>query len=139
MKHHVTALCLASLLSVAVTEAAAEGTLGLELNNAVNHDSVCRLSFMVHNGLDVQLETLGLEVVLLDKQGLAQDFLMLRSGNLPTGKRRVRQFDLPDVNCNNLGEVLINDVAECTAEGLDANGCLAILTPSSRIAIKLGL
>ncbi len=139
MKDYLKKLCFASLFTLAVADASANGTLGIELNNAVNHDSVCRLSFQIHNGLDHPLEAIGLEVVLLDKEGLATDFLMLRAGNMPKGKRRIRQFNLPDVNCNTLGEVLINDISECAAGDLDANGCLAALVPSSRIDIKLGL
>lgn len=120
-------------------EAATGGSLDLQLNNATSRDGVCRLSFLVRNGLDVAVRDLGLEIVLMNSEGLAQDFMMLRTGELAKGKRRVRQFDLPDVNCSDLGEVLINDVADCQGEGLDNARCLAVLRPSSKTAIKLGL
>lgn len=115
------------------------GSLDLELNNSVQHDGVCRLSFMVRNGLTVPVKDVGLEVVLLNKDGLAQDFMMLRTGELIKGKRRVRQFDLPDVSCGDIGEILINDVADCQGEGLNPASCLAVLSVSSRTSIKLGL
>lgn len=115
------------------------GALDLQLNNAVSHDGVCRLSFLVRNGLDVALKDLGLEIVLLDKDGLARNFMMLRTGELIRGKRRVRQFDLPDVDCATIGEVLVNDVADCQGDGLTSASCLAALKPSSKTAIKLGL
>jgi hypothetical protein len=94
---------------------------------------------MVRNGLAVPVKDVGLEVVLLNKDGLAQDFMMLRTGELIKGKRRVRQFDLPDVSCGDIGEILINDVADCQGEGLNPANCLAVLSASSRTSIKLGL
>lgn len=111
----------------------------LELNNLTQHDNVCRLSFMVHNGLDSVLTDLGLEIVLMDTNGLAQDFMMLRTGRLVSDKRRVRQFDLPDVVCSSLGEILINDVSDCQGEGLTPESCLGVLNPISKSKVKLGL
>ncbi|MCV6577492.1 MAG: hypothetical protein OIF58_17345 [Cohaesibacter sp.] len=134
-------LSLAFVLMPLFGAAHAQGSqsLDLELNNSVQHDGVCRLSFMVRNGLSVPVTDLGLEVVLLNKDGLAQDFMMLRTGELISGKRRIRQFDLPDIACGDIGEILINDVADCQGEDLTPASCLVKLKPSSRTAIKLGL
>lgn len=114
-------------------------SLTLELNNARQSEDICRLSFMIGNQLGTTLEDIGLEVVLLDKNGLAQDFLLLRSGRLTEGKRRIRQFDLQGVSCTDLGEILVNDVSDCQGTGLDANLCLDALSTSSRAGIKLGV
>ena len=121
------------------TAATPDASIALELNNATDYDSVCRLSFMVRNGLDTAIDDMGLEIVLLSSEGLAQDFMMLRTGSLIAGKRRVRQFDLPDVSCGDIGEVLINDVADCQGEGLTASSCLGVLDLSTKTDIKFGL
>ena len=137
----VTSLVLLPALSASAADKDKDKDkdIRLELNNAQDQDSVCRLSFLVRNGLETTLDDMGLEIVLLNRDGLAQDFLMLRTGPLIAGKRRVRQFDLPDTTCSNIGEVLINDVSDCQGAGLDASACLAALKTSSKTAIKLGL
>ena len=134
-------LLLASAPAYAAeTKAAGQNnTIAIELNNASQQEDVCRLSFLVRNGFDKTLKDIGIEIVLLSQGGLAQDFMMLRTGELSAGKRRVRQFDLPDVACADLGEILINDVSDCQGDGLSAPFCLAALRPSSRISVKLGL
>ncbi|WP_319531780.1 hypothetical protein [uncultured Cohaesibacter sp.] len=114
-------------------------SIAIQLNNTVTNDGVCRLSFMVRNGLEVPLSDLGIEIVLLDKQGMAQDFMMLRASELTAGKRRILQFDLPGVGCGDLSEILINDVSDCKADGMTPASCLAALEPSSLTAVKLGL
>jgi len=135
----------ASIFLVTSAEAqqtAAKGSseeLSLELNNARQSEDICRLTFMIGNQLGTTLEDIGLEVVLLDKNGLAQDFLLLRSGRLTEGKRRIRQFDLQGVSCTDLGEILVNDVSDCQGAGLDAKLCLGALSTSSRAGIKLGV
>ncbi|WP_321446510.1 hypothetical protein [uncultured Cohaesibacter sp.] len=135
--------CLFPLLhaSAQATEAAPDSdrVISVELNNAQALEGACRLSFLIRNDLGVPLETMGIEIVMLDKKGLAQDLMVLSTGALSQGKRRLRQFDLPDVDCDALSEILINDVSDCQAEGMTASGCLAALRPSSRAKIKLGL
>ncbi|WP_319530400.1 hypothetical protein [uncultured Cohaesibacter sp.] len=131
------------MLLASVSPAASSGEIEVELNNAIQKEQTCRLSFLVRNGLEMTIGDLGVEVVLLDDAGLARDFMTLRTGRLPSGKRRVRQFDLPDVACAELGEILINDVADCQAEkegeSLSPDRCLEALRVQSRIAIGLGL
>lgn len=138
-KYLAAAILSIGMLVPSTAPAQSSGTIELQLNNAVNHDGVCRLSFMIRNSLPVAIKDAALEIVLLDKKGLAQDFMMLRTSQLSKGKRRIRQFDLPGVDCAELGEVLINDVAECQGEGLTNASCLAALTTSSKTTIKLGL
>ena len=120
-------------------QAQADRSIALELNNAQPSGEACRLSFLIRNDLGTPLADMGIEIVILDDKGLAQDLMVLSTGTLSDGKRRLRQFDLPNVDCSALGEILINDVSDCQAVGMTAPACLAALRPSSKIAIKLGL
>ncbi len=39
--------------------------------------------------------------------------------DLPAGKLRVRQFDIPETNCSSIGRVLFNDIDSCAGAGCD--------------------
>ena len=140
----VGAVCLFALGSLPLPAFAnpvseADKTITFELNNAEALDGACRLSFLIRNGLDVAIKAMGVEIVILNKKGLAQDLMVLNTGALSEGKRRLRQFDLPGVPCSGLGEILINDVSECDAQGMTPAGCLAALSTESKVEIGLGL
>lgn len=135
----ITPFAIFFLLSASLSQAEQGQQIEVELNNAQQEDSVCRLSFMIRNALPQTVGELSMEIVLLDTQGLARTFMILRSGQLTAGKRRIHQFDLPDTSCSELGEILINDVADCQGDSLSPASCLKMLSASSRTQIKLGL
>ena len=106
-------LCVAVALPSASTAEDAAPTLSLELNRIDPLDGACRLTFMAENGLSADLQGLALETVLIDTEGLVERLTVFEFGALPAGIPRVRQFDLPGLSCEALGQVLINGVAEC--------------------------
>jgi hypothetical protein len=92
--------------------------LSVELNRIDPLDGTCRLTFLAENALGVDLDTLALETVLIDRDGRVERLTLFDFGALPDGVPRVRQFDIPGLDCARLGRVLINGVAECArAEG----------------------
>ena len=111
----------------------------IELNNARQAGKNCRLSFIVQNRMPSAIKALALEIVLFNGQGLVEQFLKLKAGALPTGKMRVKQFDLKDRNCGDVSKMLINQIAECKGENLSPAACTGALSISSRTSIKLQL
>lgn len=134
-------LSAALLVGAAVTPAAAqtERQLTLELNNAAQVETGCRVSFLFHNQLGLTVEDISMEVAILDKMSMSQNFLLISTGRLTDGKRRVLQYDLPEQSCDEIGTILINDVSSCEAGEMTAADCLDALRPSSRVDIKLSL
>lgn len=116
----------------------------VDLQKAEQLQQACRVSFLFQNKLSHPLKDMILDAAVLDKDGLAQQFLMLQTGQLSKGKRRIRQYDLADTKCQDVGEILINDIAECQGmsaetDKLTTESCLSALSVSSRSKIKLGL
>ena len=142
-KHRAAATALAAFTLLAIPsavsseEAGEKATIDIQLNAAQPSDQGCRVSFVLRNRLQQPIEDLTFEVVLFDAGGAVREFLLLKAGSLPTGKTRVRQFDLKDHKCEGLSQVLLNDVKVCTGEGLTAAGCLNLLRPTSAAPIKL--
>lgn len=109
----------------------------LELNDVAANGGACRLSFVIANEQTASIDDMALELVLFDKDGRVKRFVVVRSGKVPAGRSRVRQFDIPATTCEGIGRVLINDVKECAGDGLTPTTCADRITVSSRTAIGL--
>lgn len=114
-----------------------DGALSIELNDASEAEGGCRLTFLVENALGADLTALSLEAAVLTTEGQVQQVTLFDFGDLPEGRPRVRQFDLPDLSCEAIGQVLINDIASCEGAGVGAGACMSGLGLSSRTDIDL--
>ena len=113
-------------LAVAATSAHAEepGKLSVDLNALEQVGQSCRLVFVASNSTGATLDDLSLETVLFNTAGTVDRFALFDFQSLPEGKTRVRQFDLPDVRCGDIGRVLINGTASCKGQALKGTECM---------------
>jgi hypothetical protein len=111
--------------------------LSLELNAVADQDSGCRITFVATNTLGADISALVVEAVIFTPDGLVDRLALLDFQTLPQTRPRVRQFDLPGLSCDRIGQVLINAVGTCTGTGTGAGmepaTCAAAMTVSSRI------
>ena len=128
---------LVAVLASAPQASADDGSIDIQLNTAKASEQGCRVSFVLQNKLQHRIEELTFEIVLFDASGGVSEFLLLKAGSLPTGKMRVRQFDLKNHACSDISRVLVNDVKACQGEGLTTSACLDWIKPSSATSIKL--
>ncbi|MGD9918526.1 MAG: hypothetical protein AB7U46_10925 [Paenirhodobacter sp.] len=129
----VRGLALAAALVMAGAAGAEEAPrLGLTLVGAAPQEGGCRLSFLAENALGADLSALVLEAVLFTRAGGFERLMLLDFRDLPQGRPRLRQFDLPGADCAALGQVLVNGAARC--DGVAEGGCIAALAPASRVA-----
>ena len=119
----------------APAEEAEVDALSIELNDVAPADGGCRLTFLVQNALGSDLTNLALETAVLTTEGQVQQVTLFDFGDLPDQRPRVRQFDLPDLPCESVGQVLVNDIASC--EGLETGACETGLVLSTRTDIDL--
>jgi hypothetical protein len=132
-------LALAGLLAAAASaDAFAQGAaagIKIELNGSDANAKACRLSFVVTNEQTAAIDDMALELVLFDKAGRVDRFVVVRTAKIPAGKNRVRQFDIPETACADIGRVLLNDVKECKGEGRTPALCADAIAVSTRAAI----
>lgn len=120
--------------------AAGDRSITLELNNLTQVDNNCRVTFLTQNQMSVEIGEFGVQIVLFDQQQqVTGNFVTLKIGRMGEGRSRVRQFILPDVTCDSVSSILINDVTECAGEGLDVTTCLDALRTSSKVSAALNL
>ena len=118
-------------------ETATAHGISIELNAAQTVDTSCTLTFLIANGLDVQVDKAVYETVLFAKNGQVNRLTLFDFGELPPSRPRVRQFAVPGITCDQLGRILFNGANTCDGTGL-ANGiCITDLALSSRIEIEV--
>lgn len=132
MRATVFALMIAASLTGTPLWAQAPA-LHLELNAVEDQQGGCRVTFVATNRLEADIAALVVEAVIFTPDGLVDRLALLDFQTLPQTRPRVRQFDLPALTCDGIGQVLINAVGTCTATGIDPAACGAAMAVSSRI------
>jgi uncharacterized membrane protein len=140
-----TAFAVALALGTGVTAAqepspseaaGTEAGITLELNTLQPTQNGCLFTFVADNALDTSIEQASYEVVLFDGDGLVDRMTVLDFQDLPTGRTRVRQFNLPETQCEGISRVLINDVAACTGDGVTEATCIDRLRVASQSDVE---
>ncbi|MCF3643118.1 hypothetical protein LXM94_24480 [Rhizobium sp. TRM95111] len=119
-------------LPVSAQEPAPAKGLDVELNALAPSQKGCLFTFVAGNRLDTSLSKVSFEFVVFNPKGTVERMVVLDFRDLPQGKTKVRQFDLPGTNCDNVKRLLINDAPVCEGEGVAAGACMTgIVTRSS--------
>ncbi|MEM0949640.1 MAG: hypothetical protein AAGK37_19735 [Pseudomonadota bacterium] len=121
----------------AQTETDARSQLSLELNATQDVDGACRLSFVARNETGVGIEKAVFETVIFDAQGGVVSLSLFDFRDLPKDRPRVRQFDLPGMGCNMIGQTLINGASTCVVDGAESDLCDRTLSLTSRVSVEL--
>ncbi|OIQ44236.1 MAG: hypothetical protein BM558_08715 [Roseobacter sp. MedPE-SW] len=115
----------------------ASPSLFLELNAVQDSGTACRLTFLVRNETGQVIDQSIFETVIFDKSGGVQSLSLFDFRELPTNRPRVRQFELPDMACETVGQVLINGANSCRVDGVESEICEKTLSLSSRLTVEL--
>lgn len=137
-------IAFAALLTLPVSiGAGAETTqetspqLYLELNAVQNVQGACRLTFLARNDTASPIEQAVFETVVFDGSGGVVSLSLFDFRELPLNRPRVRQFDLPGMSCENIGQALINGASTCTVDGGASTICQDALKLNSRLSVEL--
>ena len=118
-------------------DAAATGTLSIEINDLTPSEKGCKLTFVAANALPQSLSKASFEFVLFDEKGLVERMAVLDFRDLPAGKTKIRQFDLPGTKCEAVKSLLINDAPVCAGEGVAKDACMKALKTGSKSPVEL--
>ena len=111
--------------------------LTVELNKLEPQGNGCRAYVVVQNDSAKQFQTVKLDLVLFQQDGVIGRRFAIDLAPIKPQKRTVKLFDLDGLACDRIGSLLINDVVECkTAEG-PLDDCLAGLTVKSLTNVQL--
>ena len=107
------------------TGAANAAPVSVELNKLESDSGACQAYMVTDNGHDQSLESLKLDLVMFDAEGIISKRLAVELGPLPANKTRVKVFRIEGTGCGEINRILLNGVTSCGGAG-DCRGLVAV-------------
>jgi hypothetical protein len=114
-------------------DAAPKAALDVELNALTPSQKGCMMTFVALNNLPDAINKISFELAFFNDKNAVDRITVLDFRDLPQGKKRVRQFDMPNVKCETVTRILINDTPVC--DGPAAGECMKGLVTRSQISV----
>jgi hypothetical protein len=113
------------------------GLIELELNKVEQSQGACRAYFVVENGTKDTVKDLSLDVFVFDRTEVIAQRVGLSFNDIRPDRRKVVLFDLEAITCEDVGELLVNDILTCESDtGDQLADCRAVIATSSRVSVK---
>lgn len=126
-----------TVLGLGVTSAAAQTPrLLLELNKVESSNEGCQFHIVIRNNTGSDIEVLGADLVFFDQNGVMANRSNVSFGKVKSNKTLFRTFIFPNLNCGDVGQVLVNEVLQCQFARETQIDCLEVMDVSSRADIE---
>lgn len=113
--------------------------LAIELNALQASETGCRITFVVTNNLGSTLDLATTEIALFNTGGAIERIIKLDFKALIDGKSKVLQFNIPDLKCESVGRLLLNDITACQGDALEPAACLTQLKTTAIPDVAFGV
>jgi hypothetical protein len=111
---------------------AGDAAVGIELNKLEPSGAACRAYLVLRNATTVSFESLKLDLVMFDTDGVVARRIAVETAPLPVGKTSLKVFDIGGMPCGKMQRVLLNDILTCESGGSAMDDCLPRVTVSAR-------
>lgn len=117
----------------AAAPVASANALEVELNALAPSQKGCMMTFVALNKLAAPVNKISFELAFFNDKNAVDKITVLDFRDLPEGKKRVRQFDMPNMKCEAVTRIIINDTPVC--DGPAAGACMKGLVTRSQISV----
>lgn len=124
---------VAAIAMLAAGSALAQaGGIEVELNKLEPVEGACRAYLVTQNLTDSRFNTVQLDVVMFDNDGIVARRLAVQIGPMAKNKTSLKVFDIKGLACRDIGQLLLNDVLECRDDTAARDDCLSLISVSQR-------
>ncbi len=113
--------------------AEAKARIEVELNALAPSQKGCLMTFVARNTMAAAVSKISFELAFFNEKNVVDRITVLDFRDLPVGKKRVRQFDMPGVKCDSITRIIVNDTPVC--EGPGPGECMQGLTTRSQLSV----
>ena len=114
------------------------GQLMVELNKVEEIDGGgCRAFFLFRNQTEKSFAGFEMSLAILDGQGVIERLLSIDASPLPVQRTTLKLFEIPEISCTNISEILLHDVTSCQPQNEDQMDCFPILDLGSKTSAQL--
>lgn len=112
---------------------AQDGQLTVELNKFEAAESGgCSAFFLFRNQTDMTLEGFEMSLAILDSDGVIDRLLTIDAAPLPAARTTLKLFEVPEIECGAISEILLHDLGSCRPQNGDEMDCFPLLNLVSR-------
>ena len=127
-----------TIFALFVTPAlAADRVLNVELNKLEANEGSCRAYLLLQNGAGADFQTLKLDIVMFDGDGVVSKRLAVEAAPLPSGKTSLKVFNIAGLPCTGISRVLLNAVLACADTNGTRSDCMDIVETAARGTVPL--
>jgi len=135
LKPLITTIFLTMLPLAAQAET---GKLQVELNKVEEIDGGgCRAFFLFRNQTGKSFAGFEMSLAILDGQGVIDRLLSIDASPLPVQRTTLKLFEIPEISCGNISEILLHDMTSCQPQNEDQMDCFPILDLGSKTSTQL--
>ncbi len=117
--------------------AAQSDQLVVELNKFESIDQGCRAFFLFRNKTEITFQGFEMSLAILDRGGIIDRLLTVEAAPLPAARTTLKLFEIPEIQCEAIGEILLHEIGRCEAAEGAAPDCFAVIDLQSRAAAPL--
>ena len=114
--------------------AAQDSGLTVELNKleAAEDGGGCRAFFLFRNRTGQTFEGFEMSLAVLDTDGVIDRLLTIDAAPLPAQRTTLKLFEVPEIACAAIGEVLLHEIGSCRPQNGEEMDCFDQLELVSR-------
>ncbi|WP_394356633.1 hypothetical protein [Sedimentitalea todarodis] len=129
-----TLLAAAALMLAGTLPGLAEtGRMTVELNKVEEIDGGgCRAFFLFRNETASSFDGFEMSLAIMDKNGIIDRLLSIDAAPLPVARTTLKLFEIPDMTCANISEILLHEMTSCKQQNEDEMDCFPILDLNSK-------
>lgn len=117
---------------------AQESRLTVELNKLESgKEGSCRAFFLFRNQNNLTFEEFEISLAILDRDQIIDRLLTIDAAPLPSSRTTLKLFDIPEIACSDISEIIIHDIPACKPQNGDPMECYSILDLVSRANVRL--
>lgn len=114
-----------------------DGRLTVELNKTEDVDAGCRSYFLFRNRTEKTLAGFEMSLAILTADGVIDRLLTIDAAPLPAARTTLKLFEIPEIGCAEIGEILLHDIASCQPQNEAEIDCFGIIELTSRASAPL--
>lgn len=117
---------------------ASGGALTVEMNKfEENPDGGCRAFFLFRNETGKSFEGFEMSLAILDSNGVIDRLLAIDAAPLPVARTTLKLFEIPQLACGQISEVLLHEIPTCKPQNEDALDCFPLVSLTSKTSARL--
>ncbi|MGV6847144.1 MAG: hypothetical protein ACWA5A_02065 [Marinibacterium sp.] len=143
MTHFRSALAVLAALGIGAggwpgAARAQDGGLTVELNKFEQIDGGgCRAFFLFRNATGMSFDGFEMSLAILDGNGVIDRLLSIDAAPLPVARTTLKLFEIPDIACDNISEILLHELTSCRPQNGEEMDCFPILALDSKTSAPL--